>query len=39
MFRGILEPLGFAVQPAGGPEPGWIVTVPTFRVDVRVRWT
>jgi phenylalanyl-tRNA synthetase beta chain len=29
-----LEPLGFSVQPAGGPEPGWIVTVPTFRVDV-----
>ena len=29
-----LEPLGFSVQPAGGPEPGWIVTVPSFRVDV-----
>ncbi|MEN3340019.1 MAG: phenylalanyl-tRNA synthetase beta chain, partial [Acidobacteriota bacterium] len=29
-----LVPLGFGVQPAGGPEPGWIVTVPTFRVDV-----
>jgi phenylalanyl-tRNA synthetase beta chain len=31
---GYLEPLGFEVRPAGGPEPGWIVTVPTFRVDV-----
>ena len=29
-----LEPLGFTVQAAGGPQPGWIVTVPTFRVDV-----
>jgi phenylalanyl-tRNA synthetase beta chain len=29
-----LEPLGFTVSTAGGPEPGWLVTVPTFRVDV-----
>ncbi len=29
-----LEPLGFTVVPAGDPEPGWTVTVPTFRVDV-----
>jgi phenylalanyl-tRNA synthetase beta chain len=29
-----LEPLGFAVAPSGGSEPGWLVTVPTFRVDV-----
>ena len=29
-----LEPLGFTVTTAGGPEPGWLVTVPTFRVDV-----
>jgi phenylalanyl-tRNA synthetase beta chain len=30
----VLEPLGFRVSPAGGPEPGWLVTVPSFRVDV-----
>ncbi len=31
----ILEPLGFAVRPtADATEPGWVVTVPTFRVDV-----
>ena len=29
-----LEPLGFRVSPAGGPEPGWLITVPSFRVDV-----
>ncbi len=29
-----LEPLGFAVEPASGSEPGWLVTAPTFRVDV-----
>jgi phenylalanyl-tRNA synthetase beta chain len=29
-----LEPLGFAVEPSGVSEPGWLVTVPTFRVDV-----
>ena len=34
MFRGTSSRSGSRVQPAGGPEPGWIVTVPTFRVDV-----
>ncbi len=29
-----LEPLGFTVRDAGEPEQAWIVTVPTFRVDV-----
>ncbi len=29
-----LEPLGFAVRDAGGAEAGWVVTVPSFRVDV-----
>jgi phenylalanyl-tRNA synthetase beta chain len=29
-----LEPLGFAVVQANGPERAWSVTVPTFRVDV-----
>ena len=29
-----LEPLGFAVVRADGPEHAWTVTVPTFRVDV-----
>ena len=29
-----LEPLGFAVESPGGSEAGWLVTVPTFRVDV-----
>ncbi len=30
----VLEPLGFGVREGRGPEPGWVVTVPTFRVDV-----
>ncbi len=29
-----LEPLGFTLRPAEGPDEGWMVTVPTFRVDV-----
>jgi phenylalanyl-tRNA synthetase beta chain len=29
-----LEPLGFGVRAASGPEAGWLVTVPGFRVDV-----
>ena len=29
-----LGPLGFTVVQADGPERGWTVTVPTFRVDV-----
>jgi phenylalanyl-tRNA synthetase beta chain len=29
-----LEPLGFTVVQANGPERAWTVTVPTFRVDV-----
>jgi phenylalanyl-tRNA synthetase beta chain len=32
----ILEPLGFGVAPSvAGVEPGWMITVPTFRVDVQ----
>jgi phenylalanyl-tRNA synthetase beta chain len=31
-----LEPLGFGVAPSvAGVEPGWMITVPTFRVDVQ----
>jgi phenylalanyl-tRNA synthetase beta chain len=29
-----LEPLGFTVAPGQGPETGWTITVPSFRVDV-----
>ena len=29
-----LEPLGFRVEPVSGHDPGWLVAVPTFRVDV-----
>ncbi len=29
-----LEPLGFVVEKLAGSEPGWTITVPTFRVDV-----
>ena len=29
-----LEPLGFVVAPGQGPETGWTITVPSFRVDV-----
>ena len=29
-----LEPLGFTVGAAKGPETGWTITVPSFRVDV-----
>jgi phenylalanyl-tRNA synthetase beta chain len=32
--RRYLEPLGFGVRAADGPAPEWIVTVPSFRVDV-----
>jgi phenylalanyl-tRNA synthetase beta chain len=30
-----LEPLGFAIESLAGREPGWTITVPTFRVDVQ----
>ncbi|MDQ3349032.1 MAG: phenylalanine--tRNA ligase subunit beta [Acidobacteriota bacterium] len=30
----LLEPLGFGVDPLEGPDRGWLVTVPSFRVDV-----
>jgi phenylalanyl-tRNA synthetase beta chain len=30
-----LEPLGFGVEPSSAPEPGWTITIPTFRVDVQ----
>ena len=29
-----LEPLGFTVEVCKGTEPGWTITVPSFRVDV-----
>ena len=29
-----LEPLGFGVSPGRGPDEDWMVTVPSFRVDV-----
>jgi phenylalanyl-tRNA synthetase beta chain len=31
---GLLEPLGFQVQPTAASEAAWAVTVPSFRVDV-----
>lgn len=30
----LLEPLGFVVASGTGPETGWTITVPSFRVDV-----
>jgi phenylalanyl-tRNA synthetase beta chain len=29
-----LEPLGFEIEPSKAADPGWTVTVPSFRVDV-----
>ena len=30
-----LQPLGFTIETATGSDPGWTITVPTFRVDVQ----
>ena len=34
VLEAALEPLGFTVARQSGPDRAWIVTVPTFRVDV-----